>query len=272
MDRNFLTVGCALCFATCSLATVARAAEPTASMPSASASVFEDAAADLQPVDDSVLASQSGKGVGGDIISGVVVNLLSQWNLPNGTTAVAQGALSIVTNTLNQASVQVSSSATVVGPNTSGGSGANPNASATGGQNASVNGVSQITQVAGNGNAGTNEAVIDFNAPTSSLSGGAYNNQPSANASNANGSVKAAVSFGSGGISISLQTPAGLATQTIMPGTSQQAGTIAQLLQIAGNNQQVANALQLHLQTQQMSASMLRQLGVLQALQNTVRR
>jgi len=47
---------------------------------------------------------------------------------------------------------------------------------------------------------------------------------------------------------------------------------ISQLLQIAGNNQQVANALQLHLQTQQMSASMLRQLGVLQALQNTARR
>jgi len=30
--------------------------------------------------------------------------------------------------------------------------------------------------------------------------------------------------------------------------------------------------LQLHLQTQPMSASMLRQIGVLQALQNTVRR
>ena len=66
------------------------------------------------------------------------------------------------------------------------------------------------------------------------------------------------------GISVALQTPAGLATQTIAPGS----GQIAQLLQIAGNNQQVANALQLHLQTQQMSAAMLRQLGVLQALQN----
>jgi len=80
------------------------------------------------------------------------------------------------------------------------------------------------------------------------------------------------VSFGNGSISIALQTPAGLARQTIAPGTSQQAGQIAQLLQIAGNNQQVANSLQLHLQTQQMSASMLRQLGVLQALQNTARR
>lgn len=267
MDRNLITIGCALCFATCGLASVAQAAEaPTPSI------VEDVAAADMQPVDDTVLASQSGKGIGGEVISGVVVNLLSQWNLPNGTTALAQGALSIVTNALNQASVQVSSNAVVIGPNTNSGSGANANASATGGQNTTVNGVSQITQVAGNGNTGTNQAVIDFNSPASTLSTGTYNNETSASASNATGSVKAGVTFGNGGMSITLQTPAGMATQTIMPGTSQQAGAIAQLLQIAGNNQQVANTLQLHLQTQQMSASMVRQLGVLQALQNTVRR
>ena len=267
MERNLITIGCALCFATCGLASVAQAAEATVP------SIVEDVAAvNLQPVDDDVLASQSGKGIGGDVISGVVVNLLSQWNLPNGTTALAQGALSIVTNALNQTNVQVSSNAIVIGPNTPAGSGANPNASATGGQNATVNGVSQITQVAGNGNNGTNQAVIDFNSPASTLSTGAFNNQTSASASNASGSVKAGVTFGNGGMSIALQTPAGIATQTIAPGTSQQAGMISQLLKIAGNNQQVANALQLHLQTQQMSASMLRQLGVLQALQNTVRR
>ncbi|WP_144156863.1 peptidase C39 [Paraburkholderia sp. BCC1885] len=267
MDRNLLTVACALCFATCSLASVAQAAEPTA------VPLFEDVAAiKLQPVDDTILASQSGKGVAGDIISGVVVNLLSQWNLPNGTTAVAQGALSIVTNALNQVSVRVGSSASVTGPNTNRDSGANPNASASGGENTSVNGVSQIAQVAGNGNSGNNQTLIDFNTPLSSLPNSATNNQTSAFASNTAGSVKAGVSFNNGGIAIALQTPAGLATQTITPGTSTQAGQIAQLLQIAGNNQQVANALQLHLQTQQMSASMLRQLGVLQALQNTVRR
>jgi hypothetical protein len=267
MDRNLITIGCALCFATCGLASVAQAAEAPTS------SIVEDVAdADLQPVDDTVLASQSGKGIGGEVISGVVVNLLSQWNLPNGTTALAQGALSIATNALNQTSVQVSSNAVVIGPNTNSGSGANPNASASGGQNTTVNGVSQITQVAGNGNTGTNQAVIDFNSPGTNLSTGSYNNATSAAASNANGSVKANVTFGNGGMSIALQTPAGMATQTIAPGTSQQAGAIAQLLQIAGNNQQVANALQLHLQTQQMSASMVRQLGVLQALQNTVRR
>jgi hypothetical protein len=160
----------------------------------------------------------------------------------------------------------------VTSPTGPSGSGANRNASANGGQNVSVNGVSQISQVAGNGNLGTNQALIDFNASPGSLTGGTYNNATSAAASNANGSVTAAVSFANGGISIALQTPAGIATQSVAPSSAQQAGMIAQLLQIAGNNQQVANQLQLHLQTQQMSASMLRQIGVLQALQNTVRR
>ncbi|HUP09050.1 MAG TPA: peptidase C39, partial [Caldimonas sp.] len=41
-----------------------------------------------------------------------------------------------------------------------------------------------------------------------------------------------------------------------------------QLLQVAGNNQQVANQLQLSLQTQQMTSQMIRQSGVLQALRN----
>jgi hypothetical protein len=266
MDRNLLTIGCALCFTTCGLATVAHAAE----LPS---TVFEDVSAlKLQPVDDAILANQTGKGIAGDIISGVVINLLSQWQLPNGATAVASGALAIVTNTLNQASVQFNSSASVTGPNGTGGSGANHNASASGGQNVNVNGVSQITQVAGNGNLGTNQALIDFDASPGSLTGGTYNNATSAAASNANGSVTASVSLANGGISIALQTPSGVATQTIAPASAQQAGMIAQLLQIAGNNQQVANQLQLHLQTQQMSASMLRQIGVLQALQNSVRR
>ncbi len=85
MDRNLLTIGCALCFTTCGLASVAHAAEQAPT-------VFEDVSAlKLQPVDDTVLANQTGKGIVGDIISGVVITLLSQWQLPNGATAVASG-------------------------------------------------------------------------------------------------------------------------------------------------------------------------------------
>ncbi|HTR10086.1 MAG TPA: peptidase C39 [Paraburkholderia sp.] len=229
-----------------------------------------------EAVGDDVLAHQTGKYAGSDMISGFVLNLLSQWQLPNGATAVAQGTLAVAQNAANQMSAQVKTYATVIDP-TQGGttgakSGASQNASATGGQNVSVNGVSQITQVAGSGNSGANAATISYNnsnnngSQIAGLQGGS--NQPSASASNANGSIKAAISFGGNGVNVTLQTPAGLATQNIVPGNAQQAGAIAQLLQIAGNNQQVANQLQLSLQTQQMTAQMIRQTGVLQALRN----
>ena len=226
-----------------------------------------------EAVDDDVLAHQTGKYAGSDMISGFVLNLLSQWQLPNGATAVAQGALSVAQNAANQVSAQVKTYATVIDPAQGGttgvNSGANPNATATGGQNVSVNGVSQITQVAGNGNTGANAATISYdnNAPQLANLPGATN-QSSASASNATGSIKAGISFGSNGVNVTLQTPAGIATQNIVPGNAQQAGAIAQLLQVAGNNQQVANQLQLSLQTQQMTSQMIRQSGVLQALRN----
>lgn len=223
----------------------------------------------LQLVDDDVLAHQTGKYAGASMISGFVLNLVSQWQLPNGALAVAQGTLSAATNAANQLNAQVTTLAKVVDGNGAP-SDANPNAVATGGQSVSVNGISQITQVAGNHNAGTNSAVIDFNAPRSTstpLPGSTSN--ASAFASDSSGTVKAGISFGGNGVSLVLQTPAGLATQSITSSSGQQAGAIAQLLQVAGNRQVVSNQMQLMLQTQQMSPATLRQMGVLQALQNS---
>jgi hypothetical protein len=223
------------------------------------------AAVKVQLVDDDVLAVQTGKYAGATMISGFVLNLISQWQLPNGVSALAQGTLAATQNAAGQITSSVSTLASVTGGaagNNAGNSGANPNAQASGAQSIGVNGVSQITQVAGDSNSGQNAALIDFNSSTAALTSLA--NASSAAASNGNGSIKANISFGSNGVRVALQTPAGLATQTIAPGN----GQIAQLLQIAGNNQQVANSLQLNLQTQQMSAAMLRQIGVLQALQN----
>ncbi len=217
-----------------------------------------------QLVDDDVLAHQTGKYAGSDMISGFVLSLLSEWQLPNGATAVAQGALSVTQNTANQLSAQVQTSASVTGGNNSHNTGANPNASATGGQNVAVNGISQITQVAGNSNIGSNGASIEYSNTLPQLTGAS--NQTSAYATNANGSITAGITFANNSINLSLQTPAGIATQSVVPSNAQQAGAIAQLLQIAGNNQQVANRLALTLQTQQMSAAMIRQSGLLQAL------
>ncbi|MBB5409530.1 hypothetical protein HDG34_003472 [Paraburkholderia sp. HC6.4b] len=267
MKSHFTQLGFVLCAVACGAGGLAHASEGAASPPAPELSIPpEPGAAPLrvQLVGDDVLATQTGKYAGATMISGFVLNVISQWQLPNGASALAQGSLSAVQNGGGQLTSSVSTFASVSGGahGQPGDSGANPNAQARGGQSVGVNGVSQITQVAGDRNSGTNTALIDFNNSAVTLTGSA--NAPSASASNSTGSVKAGISFGSNGVNVALQTPAGLATQTIAPSN----GQIAQLLQIAGNNQQVANALQLHLQTQQMSASMLRQLGVLQALQN----
>jgi hypothetical protein len=268
MKQHLTQLGLAFCAVTFGATGSAHASQgagspsvPESLTSSATSHDMESAAVKVQTVDDDVLATQTGKYAGATMISGFVLNVISQWQLPNGVSALAQGTLSAATNAAGQLISSVSTQASVTGKG-HGDSGANPNAQTRGGQSIAVNGVSQVTQVAGDSNSGMNSATIDFNSGALASLGSA--NTPSALASNANGSVTAGIAFGSTGVKVSLQTPAGLATQTITPGN----GQIAQLLQITGNNQQVANALQLNLQTHQMSASMLRQIGVLQALQN----
>jgi hypothetical protein len=268
MKQHLTQLGLAICAITCGVTGSAHASSSAGSPPVPEFLAAHDtdpATLKVQMVGDDVLANQTGKYAGASMISGFVLTVLSQWQLPNGVSALAQGTLAAVQNTAGQISTSVSTLANVTGGGqaaNAANSGANPHAQVNGGQSIAVNGVSQVTQVAGDRNSGLNSALIDFNNNAVTLAGAA--NAPSATASNSTGSVKAGISFDSNGVRVALQTPAGLATQTITPGN----GQIAQLLQIAGNNQQVANALQLHLQTQQMSPAMLRQLGVLQALQN----
>jgi hypothetical protein len=287
MKRNLSQCGIAagVCALACACSSSAYAAENLAATQDAVPAFLSAGGPGAQPVrceavGDDVLAHQTGKYAGSDMISGFVLSVLSTWQLPNGASAVAQGSLTVAQNTANQLSASVQTSAHVNDPVPGGtnaaNGGATPNTSASGGQNVSVNGVSQITQVAGDGNVGSNAATINYsnsangaNSNAAQLASLTAANQASASAENANGTIKAGIAFGSDGINVTLQTPAGLATQNILPGSAQQAGAIAQLLQVAGNNQQVANQLQLTLQTQRLSAQMIQQAGVLQALRNT---
>ncbi len=336
----------AIALTVCEFGNSAYAAERPAAAPEFLSASRE---ARWQAVGDDVLSHQTGKGAGGTMVSGLVLELLSQWQMPNGASASARGTLTVTTNIDNSLSTQVTTSAQATdgglhgngngnangagnagytntatpgiasAGNGSGngafgatgapgatsaatgtaGTGGNPQAIATGGQNISVNGVSQITQVAGNGNTGMNSTVIDFNGSSASsgsgssaLAGNAGPNtgqgtgsgagagagassiavagagHPAATATSASGNVQAGISFANGGVSVTLQTPAGVATQTISPSMTQRAGSIAQLLQIAGNGQAVVNQLKLTVQTLPMSSASMRQLGVLQALQN----
>ncbi|WP_147432229.1 peptidase C39 [Pararobbsia silviterrae] len=228
----------------------------------------------LQPVGDEVLAAQTGKAVGVSTISGFVLNLLSQWQLPNGESVSATGTLA-VSKTATGYTAKTGATAIVnelvsqtnqaVNTYVSGllNNGAN-GATTTGGENVQVNGVSQVTQVAGNNNVGSNTATIDF-SPTSAASQ-ILNGQTSANASGANG-LAASIAFNSTGAVLKLTTPAGVATQQVTANATQSAN-IAQLMKIAGNNQAVMNQLQLHLQTSALTANQLRLMGVQAALAN----
>lgn len=280
----------ALALAVCELGNTACAAERAAVSPEF---LSASSGARWEAVGDDVLSHQTGKGAGGTIVSGLVLELLSQWQMPNGGSASAHGTLAISTNANNALSTQVTTSAQASdggwhanGKGLGNGAGANPQASASGGQGVSVNGVSQITQVAGDGNVGANSTVIDFNGTSAStlasMAGpgpgqGANSNtssvggtsNPTATATSASGNVKAGISFAGGGVAVSIQTPAGIATQTISPAGIQGGGSIGQLLQIAGNGQAVVNQLKLSVQTLPMSSASIRQVGVLQALQNS---
>ena len=227
----------------------------------------------MQPVGDEVLAAQTGKFAGIPAISGFVLNLLSQWQLPNGESVAAAGTLA-VSKTTNGFTAQSSVAAAVtslvsqtnqaVNTYVNGvlNNGAN-GATVTGGENVQANGVSQVTQVAGFNNAGSNSATIDF-SPNSTPQ--LLNGMTSASASGPNG-LAASIAFTSAGAVVKLNTPAGVATQTLATSPTQSAN-IAQLLQIAGNNQNVVNQLQLHLQTSAVTANQLRLMGVQAALAN----
>ncbi len=221
-----------------------------------------------QAVGDDVLASQTGKFANGQMISGFVLNLLSQWNLPNGGSAVAQGTLSVVQNAANQMSAAVSTMARVHDGNRRGGTGADPSAQANGGQQIAVNGVSQVTQVAGDRNVGMNAAQIDFSNGAQPLAGGSsatsasHRTRPATSRRPFRSATAASPS--------PCRRPPGSRRKPSPRAAASKPVRLRNCLQIAGNNQQVANQLQLHLQTAQMSPAMLRQAGVIQALQNAV--
>lgn len=232
----------------------------------------------LRPVDDATLAQTSGRYAGGQAISGFVLTLLSRWTLPDGARLSAGGTLAVGPGPAGNAQVQVGTAAAVIGataqPGAVGISGSSGNDSARGARNVAnnVDGVSQVTQVAGDRNVGTNTAVIDFvpaGAGATPTGGPNYDGRASSSASNAAGTLKAGIAFTSTGATVSLQTPQGVAMQTLAAaGLSNPTGNVAQWLQIAGNGQQVQNLLQLHLNTQPLAPQQLRQAAALQALQS----
>ncbi|GAB3628223.1 hypothetical protein PTE30175_01949 [Pandoraea terrae] len=215
-----------------------------------------------QAVDDDVLAQATGKYLDQNMIAGFQLVLQSQWQTPSGANLIASGAID----------VQKAGNGYQVG--TSGATGVTPALTnvlpsannMVSSALATINGVAQITQVAGNGNAATNFASIDF-SPVAHLvptggTGGATSSSTSLGGSTAQVAINAA------GVNLNLSTPFGNVSQSVAGGAGGAANRLMQLVQVTGNNQQVLNTLNLHLQTSPITADALRQIGIQSALAN----
>ena len=177
--------------------TAVAVAFPAAALPPASAVwVGPVLAAD---VDDATLGTIRGRYFGADMLVGVRIQLVSQVATANGNTATASGRLEVV-RTATGYDVQVDSQASAKGA--SGGGPTGGTSTASGGDTLSVNGIGQVTQIAGNGNRLGNIAIIRFGDAAGAPS---YNGIAGQSAQD--GGMTAYVSFDSDAVRIGVAAP-----------------------------------------------------------------
>ncbi len=228
--------------------------------------VAAPAAAALPPVrvevvDDATLATLNGKFFGANLLVGLRINLVSSLSTPQNGSASATGSL-YVTRSGNGFDVRVDSRSNATAGTAP--AAADPLASATGADSLQINGIGQVSQIAGDGNRMTNLTTISFlpaagvgPADTTQFNGQTHS---SADA----GAMTAHITFLDGGLQIGLTGPgAALAQQLHSTGAN---GKMLQTGQIAGNGMVGFNQLQLQLLTSPMSTREVHRLGVQQAL------
>lgn len=206
-------------------------------------------------VDDATLGQLTGKYNGADMLVGVRIDLVSTLATAQGGTANAVGSL-YVQRTDTGFDVQVDTHA-----NAAAGSSDAPasNNIAIGGEQVHVDGIGQITQIAGDGNRMGNLTVVQLGSNPAAPSG--FNGAASAQA--ADGGLQAQISFVGGGVQLGLVAPGATIGQQVTPGAS---GRITQIGQIAGDGFTASNALHLQMMTTAMPTSAVQQLGIQQAL------
>lgn len=209
----------------------------------------------VELVDDATLAGMTGKFFGADMLTGVRIDLVSTLANAQGGTATASGSL-YVRRTAYGFDVRIDSRADAT-------AGTDPAVAsdnlATGGEGIGVQGIGQITQIAGDGNRMGNLAVIRLGADPSAPTD--FNGLAGAEAGA--GDLTARVSFDGGGVQLGLAGIGATIRQDVMPGGS---GHIVQMGQIAGNGFTANNSLQLQMMTTAMPTLSMQQLGIQQAL------
>lgn len=211
----------------------------------------------VEVVDDATLGTLNGKYFGANLLVGLRIDLVSSLSTPQGGTAHATGSLQ-VTRAGNGFDVRVDSRSSATegaGPASA------PNASVTDGAGLQVNGIGQVSQIAGDGNRMGNLTTISF-VPALAAGAGQFNGLATSSASA--GAMTARVTFLDGGLQVALSGPGAALAQQLHTGGA--AGQVLQSGQIAGDGMVGFNQLQLQLMTSPMSNGELHQLGVRQAL------
>lgn len=232
------------------------AAGPAAALPPFSTDV--DAAA----VDDSELEGITGRYIGSNMLVGVRIELLSSLSTPNGAHASAAGAL-FVRRDGNGFQVLVDSRVDAYSPTPDPLATPLPASAegrlAAGGDTLYVQGIGQVTQIAGDGNRMSNLALIRIGDVGTAPDGynGAMGSQATA------GDLVAQVSFVGGGVQLGLTAPgATIGQHALVDG----AGGVMQVGRIAGDGMVASNTLNLQLMAASMPTSSMQQLGIQQAL------
>lgn len=216
----------------------------------------ETAVPRIVALDDAQLAQARGRGLpAGQAITGFQLQLVSTWIAPQGAVGAA-GTVQVEGLGGGPPSVRVAGQASGNGAPGGGGPG-----SASGGL--PVQGVGQLTQVAGDANQGYNRftlRLVDTSTGLPALSAG------SLGASYAGRGTSASVAGdGHGGLVVAISTPAGSALQSVGG-----VGSFTQALRIVGNGQRVDNSAMLTVLTR--SAPGLGAAGLLSTLQNMIPR
>jgi hypothetical protein len=126
----------------------------------------------------------------------------------------------------------------------------------------SVNGVSQLVQIAGDGNGAVNSTGIDISS-SPAINSGAANGAANTTYTAANG-AQASANIDTNGIKLTLSVPgAGLAQQQV---NAAGLGNLQQSIQINANQQQIINQMQLQIQMRPLTGSQLAAQGFSNAI------
>jgi hypothetical protein len=208
-------------------------------------------------VDDATLAGINGKYYGANMLVGLRIDVVSTLHTAQQGTAQASGSLVIRRNG-SGFDVSVGTQAQTG----AGGDAAPATGIATGGEHLQVDGIGQITQIAGDGNQLSNLTSIRF---VSDMTGTGDLNGATSSQSSA-GPMTAQITFTGGGMQLDLTGPGSVLGQQFHRGANGVDGRILQIGQLSGNGITASNQLHLQLMTELMPSLFQQQLGVQQAL------